>query len=304
MPSNEAFNKLVRHAQKAVDQRLDEGGGTVEKLNLQSLRPRCPYCHDDVEPGGDNRACHECLTWHHEECWDNHGSCVTCGNVWVEHGGGIASSPAAHLFAESTEDEEKKTCWIHDTSIEPSTKMDLYDLWGFDIETLASQCTCHGPLPEGTFDLGEGNDAARVAHLIATTNLRLNAYRERERKKKEAEEAQRRLAEEAAEEDRRARAHLADLKARVDKETSKWVDHGFGVESSSPEGYSPNYTPSNQLEPGVLYTRTKDGRLEPMEIPQRRRDTMAVLREMVLQLVIVVLSLIALIWGIARALRV
>lgn len=50
-----------------------------EKLRIQ--RPRCPYCHDDIVGGADNRACRECLAWHHTGCWVEHGSCVTCGHV-------------------------------------------------------------------------------------------------------------------------------------------------------------------------------------------------------------------------------
>lgn len=48
---------------------------------LKVNRPRCPYCHDEIAPGGAIRACHGCLTWHHQDCWEIYGSCVTCGIV-------------------------------------------------------------------------------------------------------------------------------------------------------------------------------------------------------------------------------
>ena len=65
-----------------------------QKTPVKISRPRCPYCHDEIMPGGDNRACRECLSWHHEDCWDTHGSCVGCGNTWVYHGNGMSSAPA------------------------------------------------------------------------------------------------------------------------------------------------------------------------------------------------------------------
>ena len=57
-------------------------------------RDRCPYCHDDIVPGGDNYACHECLAWHHTGCWKEYGACVGCGNTWVKDAtSGMMSSP-------------------------------------------------------------------------------------------------------------------------------------------------------------------------------------------------------------------
>ena len=157
-----------------------------EKTQVRVNHPRCPYCHDDIRGGEDNRACHACLTWHHSECWAE-GGCVTCGGE-------------ARTELEPVE-EERTDCWIHDPNIDPTTKMDLFDLWRFDIETLATQCTCAGPLPVEAPDLGDGNDAARLSHLIVRTNARLNSYREKQREEDRKKQEQRRLAERAAKED-------------------------------------------------------------------------------------------------------
>lgn len=41
---------------------------------------RCPYCRDDVDPGGnDVSACPECRTLHHRECLDEAGGCTVLG---------------------------------------------------------------------------------------------------------------------------------------------------------------------------------------------------------------------------------
>jgi len=42
-------------------------------------RPRCPYCHGDLDPGQAKHGCEACLAWHHRECWDEHGACSACG---------------------------------------------------------------------------------------------------------------------------------------------------------------------------------------------------------------------------------
>lgn len=41
---------------------------------------RCPYCHDEVEKAA-GVACTDCLARHHEECWDEHRECASCGGV-------------------------------------------------------------------------------------------------------------------------------------------------------------------------------------------------------------------------------
>lgn len=42
--------------------------------------PRCPFCHDAVRPGDeDKQACGACMAWHHAACWGEHGGCAGCG---------------------------------------------------------------------------------------------------------------------------------------------------------------------------------------------------------------------------------
>jgi len=57
---------------------------TDTQQSLKVNKPRCPYCHDDIVGGAENYACHECLTWHHTGCWNEHGGCVSCGNTWMK----------------------------------------------------------------------------------------------------------------------------------------------------------------------------------------------------------------------------
>lgn len=92
--------------------------------NLKVNHPRCPYCHDDIVPGGDNRACHGCLTWHHEECW-GYGGCVSCGGESVK--------------SQATKDSTGIVCVQHTPEkVSPQAVKDLIDLWGRD----EIPCTC------------------------------------------------------------------------------------------------------------------------------------------------------------------
>ncbi|MCA8925464.1 MAG: hypothetical protein KDD82_26890 [Planctomycetes bacterium] len=51
-----------------------------EQQRLVSVdRPRCPYCHEDLEQGQVKAGCSECMAWHHAECWQEHGACSACG---------------------------------------------------------------------------------------------------------------------------------------------------------------------------------------------------------------------------------
>lgn len=57
--------------------------GVPEKSREPIARPRpgatrCPYCHEECEPGPDACACAECLSRHHRACWDEQGSCGSC----------------------------------------------------------------------------------------------------------------------------------------------------------------------------------------------------------------------------------
>lgn len=56
----------------------------MERIQTKIKRDRCPYCHDDIMPGGDNYACHACLAWHHMGCWKEHGACIGCGNAEIK----------------------------------------------------------------------------------------------------------------------------------------------------------------------------------------------------------------------------
>ena len=48
-----------------------------ERVRVEA--PRCPYCHDDVSPSDpEKQACSICMTWHHQDCWAEHGGCSSC----------------------------------------------------------------------------------------------------------------------------------------------------------------------------------------------------------------------------------
>ncbi|HZV01562.1 MAG TPA: hypothetical protein VFF73_32920 [Planctomycetota bacterium] len=48
-------------------------------------RPRCPFCHDDVQAEDEKHGCATCMAWHHLECWEESGArCATCGHAELE----------------------------------------------------------------------------------------------------------------------------------------------------------------------------------------------------------------------------
>lgn len=50
-----------------------------EDLDVNVERPRCPFCHDEVLPTGQEKlACTSCMAWHHQACWQEHGGCSAC----------------------------------------------------------------------------------------------------------------------------------------------------------------------------------------------------------------------------------
>lgn len=54
-----------------------EREGVQDRIKVD--RPRCPFCHDDVERGADVAVCRDCDAKHHEECWPVDGRCGACG---------------------------------------------------------------------------------------------------------------------------------------------------------------------------------------------------------------------------------
>jgi hypothetical protein len=46
-------------------------------------RPRCPYCHEDVEHGEPLQVCTACHAFHHGPCWSELGGCAACGSERV-----------------------------------------------------------------------------------------------------------------------------------------------------------------------------------------------------------------------------
>lgn len=58
--------------------------------------PRCPYCREGVEPRQPKAACDACMSWHHDECWDEHGGCSACGEQAPVGTGQPQPEPRAH----------------------------------------------------------------------------------------------------------------------------------------------------------------------------------------------------------------
>lgn len=75
---NEVMKQVAKaqHHQAAPEPRTD--------LDMAVQRPRCPFCHDPIELEDSKQACVECMAWHHDACWSEHGSCATCQAVAVE----------------------------------------------------------------------------------------------------------------------------------------------------------------------------------------------------------------------------
>jgi len=50
------------------------------RVEVRGSPTRCPYCHDDCQPGQDDVACRDCLARHHSACWREHRACGSCGS--------------------------------------------------------------------------------------------------------------------------------------------------------------------------------------------------------------------------------
>lgn len=135
-------------------------GVTKTRSKLKIKRQRCPFCHDDIVPGGQNQACHECLTWHHSECWASHGKCVGCGDEGPEHLGptgptiaevralsGIGPGPliAPPEFNPNVDCSPEHDCFVHDR-MNAKARADLYAVHGPDADrVLAEMCKRNQP---------------------------------------------------------------------------------------------------------------------------------------------------------------
>jgi hypothetical protein len=50
------------------------------EIEAKLTHPRCPFCHEDVAAGAEQRGCPGCRAWHHQACWDESASrCAACG---------------------------------------------------------------------------------------------------------------------------------------------------------------------------------------------------------------------------------
>ncbi|MGE0710104.1 MAG: hypothetical protein AB7N76_31630 [Planctomycetota bacterium] len=59
-------------------------GSWRREARVQAATPRpalarCPFCHGGVE-ARDTSVCGRCLARHHDECWDAHTRCASCGD--------------------------------------------------------------------------------------------------------------------------------------------------------------------------------------------------------------------------------
>lgn len=46
--------------------------------------PRCPYCHDAIQPQQVKTPCMTCMAWHHTACAEEHERCAACGDRTAE----------------------------------------------------------------------------------------------------------------------------------------------------------------------------------------------------------------------------
>lgn len=54
-------------------------------IDVEGLRPRCPFCHEDIDPGAAQRACESCRAWHHRDCFrEAEERCCACGQAAAE----------------------------------------------------------------------------------------------------------------------------------------------------------------------------------------------------------------------------
>jgi len=124
--------------------------------------PRCPYCHEHVTPKNTKYACHKCMAWHHNACWEEGGKCSACGNVWKQVSPGITTAPAPVAYAEPFDrafDQMNKAFKQADKAFERAN--DLFERAKFDTECLvcgrpfqalgdATTCGCEEAPPKNS----------------------------------------------------------------------------------------------------------------------------------------------------------
>lgn len=53
----------------------------MDQTEIVVAKPRCPYCHDDIQAEDQKWGCALCMAWHHQSCFDDLNKCATCDSV-------------------------------------------------------------------------------------------------------------------------------------------------------------------------------------------------------------------------------
>ncbi|MCA9524576.1 MAG: hypothetical protein KC609_26600 [Myxococcales bacterium] len=82
---------------------------TDDPITVRGGGKHCPFCRAEVSKDEPNRVCADCLTRHHQECWDDYGGCSVygCGgrDYLVQRESSEAVHPARSRTARRTRDE-------------------------------------------------------------------------------------------------------------------------------------------------------------------------------------------------------
>lgn len=80
-----------------------------DSISVRGGGRQCPFCRAEVSKDVANRVCADCLTRHHEECWNDYGGCSVfgCGGreYLVQPHGDDESPPSRSRTRRSTRDE-------------------------------------------------------------------------------------------------------------------------------------------------------------------------------------------------------